>query len=553
MYSEIFQQLTQVGSDSMGPEVNIHSIRDLEKQIEEGTGDLIQFKRARNSLLNISTRVPPEILGSIFRWNVIPDGGFPDFGGMRKGSYNFLLVCHHWFGVASQTPELWSFWGNTLKQWSRRYRCSETAPVDLVLSRYHTTGSHIPFGGLLREAVQDRAARNTIRSVHLQSRRKDLLTSILSSLTPYGEGVWSSSIESISLRSVDVSNFFARCHFPKLWFLHLSRGIKFSSWECLGPHTTALTTLHLAIEETSRDPTTSQLLSIFASNPRLQDLALSKRAIPRDNGDGSTFRVPLHNLKRLSLSGPFHPVFQLLYRLDHPETIDEMTLVVSGCTVGDIVGTFGPYLRDYLQRDRRVRDGLGIFVNSYGQCVSIQASTPSNVEGRIRRVLATFTAMLRENLLPPAGDKLCIDFAAYTPREQVVYFGGDLSMEAVRGIVPTMPELKQLHLTSAVLSDRFLQPDPKGPLANTKLLPSLRHLHLEDIVLDDDDWSPLLPYLAHQTSGGQVISLTLSGEPAHVCKDVVKDIKGLVEEFILDLPLDEDCPFDHCLVDEDGD
>ena len=195
---------------------------------------------------------------------------------------------------------------------------------------------------------------------------------------------------------------------------------------------------------------------------------------------------------------------------------------------------------------------MGIFVNSYSQWVSIQASTPSNVEGRIRRVaLATFSAMLLENLPAPAGDKLCIDFAAYAPREKVVYFGGDLSMAAVRGIVPTMPEIKELHLTSAVLSDMFLQPDPDGPLANTKLLPSLRHLRLEDIVLDDHDWSPLLPYLAHQTSSGQVISLTLSGEPIHVCKDVMNDIKGLVDEFILDLSLDNDCPFDYCLADED--
>jgi len=536
----------------MGPEINIHSIRDLEKQIEEGTGDPIQLKRTRNSLLNISTRVPPEILGAIFRWNVIPDGGFPlDFGGLQKGSYNFLLVCHHWFEVASHTPELWSFWGNTLRQWSRRYRCSETAPADLVLSRYHTTGPHIIFGGPLRDAVQDRAARGTIRSVHLQSRRRSLLRSILSSLTPDGEEVQSSSIESISLRSVDVSNFFARCRFPKLWYLHLSRGITFSSWEYLGPHTTALTTLHLAIEETSHNPSTSQLLSILASNPRLQDVTLSKRTIPRDNGDGSTFRVPLHNLKRLSLYGPFQSIFQLLYRLDHPETMDEITLSVSGCTVGEITGTFGPYLRDYLRRDRRVQDGVGIFVSSYGQWVSIQASTPSSVKGRIRRAaFATFSAMLQENLPPPAGDKLCIDFAAYAPREHVVSFGGDLSMEAVRGIVPTMPEIKELCLTSAVLADRFLQPDPDGPLANTKLLPSLRHLRLEDAILDDD-WNHLLSYLAHQTSGRQVISLTLSGEPIHVCKGVISDIKGLVDEFVLDLRLDEECPFDYCSMDEE--
>ena len=59
--------LTAGLSDSMGPEISIDSILALEKQVEEGTGDVIQLKRTRNSLLNISARVPPEILGHSFR------------------------------------------------------------------------------------------------------------------------------------------------------------------------------------------------------------------------------------------------------------------------------------------------------------------------------------------------------------------------------------------------------------------------------------------------------------------------------------------------------
>jgi hypothetical protein len=55
----------------MGREVNIDSIQALEKRIEEGKGDKIQLKRARNSWLNISTRVPPEILGDIFVWSLV--------------------------------------------------------------------------------------------------------------------------------------------------------------------------------------------------------------------------------------------------------------------------------------------------------------------------------------------------------------------------------------------------------------------------------------------------------------------------------------------------
>ena len=50
----------------MGPEINIDSILALERQTKEGTGDVIHLKRFRNSLLNISTRIPPEILGTSF-------------------------------------------------------------------------------------------------------------------------------------------------------------------------------------------------------------------------------------------------------------------------------------------------------------------------------------------------------------------------------------------------------------------------------------------------------------------------------------------------------
>jgi len=213
----------------MGREINIDRILYLEKQIEEGAGDIIKLKRTRNSLLNISTIVPPEILGSIFRWNVIPDGGLPPFDGYPEGTYNFLLVCHRWFEVASHTPQLWGFWGNTLKKWSRWYKRSGTTPIDLVLSwRGDTRGSDISSDGPLRDALRDRATCDAIRSLHLRGERF-LVTSILSTLTPDDEDVRCSSIESISLQCVDASKFFARYRFPKLWYLDFSTGVTISS------------------------------------------------------------------------------------------------------------------------------------------------------------------------------------------------------------------------------------------------------------------------------------------------------------------------------------
>lgn len=51
-------------------EKNIESIRVLERKIGEGGGDTTELKRIRNSLLNVSIFLPPEILGCIFAWTI---------------------------------------------------------------------------------------------------------------------------------------------------------------------------------------------------------------------------------------------------------------------------------------------------------------------------------------------------------------------------------------------------------------------------------------------------------------------------------------------------
>ena len=75
----------------MDCETNVGSIHALEEQIREHERAIIQLKRDRNSLLNVS-KLPPEVLGDIFHWNVTIKG---DFDGLDEESHNFLLVCHH--------------------------------------------------------------------------------------------------------------------------------------------------------------------------------------------------------------------------------------------------------------------------------------------------------------------------------------------------------------------------------------------------------------------------------------------------------------------------
>ena len=248
----------------MDREINLDSIRALDEQIEEHEKAIIQLKRTRNSLSNVSTLLPPEILGNIFRWNVIPDG---DFGGLSEDSYNFLLVCRHWFEVASRTPELWYFRGNLIPDWSKRYSRCGYSSLDLVASSVGWTT--LELGEPLRDALQDRTAWDAIRQVHLRGVNGKIIESIISLMITPGEGVLSNSVESFVLRNVgchavDVSRFFARYDLPKSGRLDLSGVCRISSRDSLKSHTTTLTTLSLKIED-SPVPTLSQLLPFLSS------------------------------------------------------------------------------------------------------------------------------------------------------------------------------------------------------------------------------------------------------------------------------------------------
>ena len=153
--------------------------------------------------------------------------------------------------------------------------------------------------------------------------------------------------------------------------------------------------------------------------------------------------------------------------------------------------------------------------------------------------------MLSQPIPHDVREKLCVDVLALLPRESIVDFETDLLM--TEEIAVAMPNLEALHLVTAVVSDGFLLPDPNGPNSHNKLLPSLQRLYMEDGEAEDDNWDPLVAYLAHQTSGGQAVSLNLSCEGVHVCPKVIKRIEGLVEELIYVPDKSQECPFGKCL------
>jgi len=523
----------------MDRETNIGLIRALEKQIEEGQGDKIKLKRARNSLLNISTRVPPEILAHIFVWCLFREPGrsldSPHFDGLRRGSYNFLLVCHHWFEVASSTPELWNFWGNSVEDWKKCHHRSGVAPLDLILcGKYNDDNS---LDGPLRDALRSRAMQDTIRQVHMMSGDDDALTSIVALLTPDDEGGQNENIESIILlnegsASLDVSSFFSRSRLSRLCLLSLVGNIWVSSWDRLASRATLLTALELDFSESSfPTPTTSQLLSILTSNPNIQELGISHSALP-DDTNGSTLKVPLRDLKMLSLSGDFRHLFELLHRLVLPQALDEMYLCGSNLTVEDISQTLAPYMREYFRRDARFQDKLEIFSSSSLSFISIEVGAV-RAQGTARVPWVSFTVTLVAVPPPSVLEQLFINLIAPFPRVPVVSFTAALDSKLPEELLFVMPNIETLRIRGMELSKGFLQPDPDGPRARTKLLPSLRSLSLENISLNDGNWGHLTTYLGHQTSDGQIISLRMFGDLPCIPSEVVDEIKGLVGELVL--------------------
>ena len=530
--------------------IHIDPIFSLDEEIRKQEQATIRLKRTRNSYLRVN-KFPPEVLGHIFHWNVMPDDAFD---GLTKGSHNFLLVCHHWFEVALGTPELWRLWGNTTEDWMRRYSRSDTAQLDLVLDDPGDGGKY--FDGTLTNVLRDRASRNTIRRVHLKSKDIQLLNSILSSLTPEGGEVRSNWMESFILwgweaATVDASDFFARHHFPKLQRLRLTNCI-ISSWDCLIPGTKALTHLNLAFTHPSSNPTTSQLLSILESNPLLQKISLSWDAVPVDD-DHMSICVPLRHLRWLALAGDSRHVLTLLHRLEHPAILDQLDIALYGCTVTEFSETIGPYFKNHFQRRGSSQSGLGLDLKCSDRIVlrvgDVVGADPSCV--RLDKVVK-FGIRMDQALTGDMREEAIIGLISHLPREELVHLealdepvlGGTAAMG---DIYAPFPNLGTLYLTGIHLPTAFPGRNHNSN-GDDVVLPYLQNLVLDHPEVDNFDWSPLTTFLAGRKPSGEGLDTFKIINSRHMCLEVAESIERMFQKFCVpgDLGSPEECPFRTC-------
>ena len=522
----------------MDRETNIDSIRVLDEKIREHEMAAIKLKRARNCLLNIS-KLPPEVLGKIFHCNVAPEG---DFDGLDEGSHNFFLVCHHWFEVASCTPELWSSWGRSLKEWARWCRCYRTAPLDLALVHLDDDDDNDddPYGdyfddAVLWDALRGRAAQGTIRRVHLIAPRYylqliiDLLTANHGEPQPNG-------IESIILRNnsfppADVSNLFSRYHFPNLRRLELNY-CSTSSWDHLTSRTSVLTTLELDPGEPSPTPTTSQLLSILASNPALRKVRLFNRAVPDDGGRESSIRVQLHHLEELRLDGDLRHVVRFLDKVDPPGNMGKLSLVLRDPDVTDISQIVGPYLRNHLQRRDGHENGPNLHISAGERLAPWMSDTVgiglSTQEGERITTFVTVDVVLGGAPPRTVVERAALDLVTYASLEETIYLHTYIIPIAMDGIHLRFQNLRTLSFEAVPLHASF--PDPN--LVDTgSMFRSLEHLILERVEVDDGDWSPLVTFLARRVSSGNRLDTLKIAGYTYMCPEVMEGIRGMVRVF----------------------
>ena len=446
--------------------------------------------------------------------------------------------------VALHTPEVWSFWGNSPTDWARWHRYSGTAPLDLVLGDVNY--DDCSFDIALHGTLQDRAARDAIRRIHLWSEDQEFLSSIISTLTATRGRVRSNSVDSFILSNdgiklVDVSDFFAHYRFPKLRHLELD-DCRIASWDLLMSRTAVLTTLILHLGYPSPTPTTSQLLSILASNPTLRKVSLSRCAVPVDGGGKSPFQVPLHHLKELKLTGGSRHVIGLLHRLDHPTYMDTLDIALCDCVVLDIPQIIGPYLRDYLRRRGRPQNGLGLSVFQAGQaglhatlCVgdvcAFDPSTP--MWGQVAtfvKVTVTLDQTMATNR--DRSVKGVLDLIPYTPRDEIVYFRSWGEPAAMEYISINLPNLRTLQFGGMRLSAALRGSNLDG---NDNFWPFLQHIFIERLFVEDDGWDPLATFLAHRASSGNRLGSLVVVSSPHMCLEVEERIRGLVQEFRVDV------------------
>ncbi|KAH8092243.1 hypothetical protein BXZ70DRAFT_951901 [Cristinia sonorae] len=283
---------TQTGEDS-------ETIFDLDRQISSYIFALADLRARRNRLAAIS-RLPPELLASIFVWVK----SVQSYGDPRRGSpYGWAVVtiiCRHWTAVAESTPELWKtiyVTENTpLKIGQMRLDRSGQLPLEVHV--YSSDYSPLPVASI----------RIVLRGLH-RTTWLSLGTSAHSTLDAYHVGPLSApylrelQLESSNPSSIPHLSFFSWCATPILRKLRMDMcTIQPSFWKAGAlPRSLAILILSIQVNDSQTLPGIARTIGDLVL---LENLDLELRTGTHFHGPGPNVSVvnTLPHLRILALS-----------------------------------------------------------------------------------------------------------------------------------------------------------------------------------------------------------------------------------------------------------
>ena len=188
------------------------------------------------------------------------------------------------------------------------------------------------------------------------------------------------------------------------------------------------------------------------------------------------------------------------------------------CTVAGISQTIGPYVRDYLRRRGRSRDGLGLSLSSLGSLIVFHVGNVGGLHSTSERERMVSFMEFTIGLDPVPGDvqeKVTLDLIAHTPRVDVVYFQACGSLTVVDDLRAQLPNLKVPDLHMVRLYAVFSTPISEDGSHVQERFPPLQHIYLGRPIVNGYDWIPLVTFLARRASvGNQLDSLIISNRRA---------------------------------------
>lgn len=128
------------------------------------------------------------------------------------------------------------------------------------------------------------------------------------------------------------------------------------------------------------------------------------------------------------------------------------------------------------------------------------------------------------------SERTALHLIAYAPLEEVVYLHAH-NNPVTDETRTQFPDLRTLSFDTISLSAAF--PNPHL-MADRKILPSLEHVLLKNVVAYEGDWTPLTTFLTHRMSSGNQLGTLVVTSFTHVCRQVVKDLRAMVRESKID-------------------